>query len=380
MSNVLGGNTTKEAFSDFINTAAEAGEALADASTDWNDLTEEQQNALIAAQNYGEEIDILSEYFGVAGDSAEDASSKLKSFSDSLKGMVDQAQSLIDQIRGQRGLPGQGLEYYQGRFAQEQATLASALSAFQGDQTSDNLAALQRAFSRYMDIAGQYSQTTLDVLKSSPEAIAIQEMIANTTEQFQGQLMTVDDLMLQQLEIIAENTSVLTEESPTTVADSQNPSLSSADLSRLQSVLPRFKDVGAEWLAQYGSDTLFYSGGYTGNGTKYQPAGIVHKGEYVVPQSMSYLFPALEGIRRGYANGGGTIPVFPVANNMSYGSAELIAEIRALREENRRMNEKLSNIENNTGSTASYTKATAENPITASGLKRTLNRHEGAMA
>ena len=302
------------------------------------DFTTANQDLLTGILDNYDAFQLLGEQFSETGEDIDDTASKLKSFSDSLKGMVDQAQSLIDQIRGQRGLPGQGLEYYQGRFAQEQATLASALSAFQGDQTSDNLAALQRAFSRYMDIAGQYSQTTLDVLKSSPEAIAIQEMIANTTEQFQGQLMTVDDLMLQQLEIIAANT---------------------GDLA---------------------SAAGFSSGGYTGDGTKYQPSEIVPKGEYVVPQSMSYLFPALEGIRKGYANSGGTMPVFPIANNMSYGSAELIAEIRALGEENRRMNDKLSNIENNTGSTANYTRATAENPLTASGLKRTWNRYEGAMA
>jgi hypothetical protein len=44
---------------------------------------------------------------------------------------------------------------------------------------------------------------------------------------------------------------------------------------------------------------LFADGGYTGSGGKYQPAGIVHRGEYVVPQSMSYLFPALEALRSG---------------------------------------------------------------------------------
>ena len=280
----------------------------------------------------------VADYFTEIEGSSKNSAEDFKSFSDSLKGMVDQAQSLIDQIRGQRGLPGQGLQYYQGRFAEEQATLSSALSSFQGDQTSENLAALQRAFGRYMDIAGQYSQTTMDVLKSSPEAIKIQEMIANTTEQFQGQLMTIDDLMLKQLEIIASNTGNLA------------------------------------------SAAGYASGGYTGDGNKYQPAGIVHKGEYVVPQNMSYLFPSLEGIRKGYASGGGTMPVFPVANNMSYGSAELIVEIRTLREENRQIKDELRSINSNTGATASYTKTTAENPLTASGLKRKLNRHEGAMA
>jgi len=54
----------------------------------------------------------------------------------------------------------------------------------------------------------------------------------------------------------------------------------------------------------------FAEGGFTGTGGKYEPAGIVHKGEYVVPQSVNYNpkaqphIAALEGMRKGYADGG----------------------------------------------------------------------------
>lgn len=55
----------------------------------------------------------------------------------------------------------------------------------------------------------------------------------------------------------------------------------------------------------------FAEGGYTGAGGKYEPAGIVHKGEYVVPQSVNYSpaarphINALESMRtKGYADGG----------------------------------------------------------------------------
>lgn len=55
----------------------------------------------------------------------------------------------------------------------------------------------------------------------------------------------------------------------------------------------------------------FAEGGYTGDGGKYEAAGIVHKGEYVVPQSVNYSpaaqphISALESMRvRGYADGG----------------------------------------------------------------------------
>ncbi len=55
----------------------------------------------------------------------------------------------------------------------------------------------------------------------------------------------------------------------------------------------------------------FAEGGFTGDGGKYEPAGIVHKGEYVVPQNVNYHpaaqphLRALESMRtRGYADGG----------------------------------------------------------------------------
>lgn len=55
----------------------------------------------------------------------------------------------------------------------------------------------------------------------------------------------------------------------------------------------------------------FAEGGYTGNGGKYEPAGIVHKGEYVTPQHIVNSpiaqphLAALESMRtKGYADGG----------------------------------------------------------------------------
>lgn len=55
----------------------------------------------------------------------------------------------------------------------------------------------------------------------------------------------------------------------------------------------------------------FAEGGYTGSGAKYQPAGIVHKGEYVTPQNVvnspaaAPHLMALESMRtKGYADGG----------------------------------------------------------------------------
>jgi hypothetical protein len=64
-------------------------------------------------------------------------------------------------------------------------------------------------------------------------------------------------------------------------------------------------------IAQAKSVAGFAEGGYTGNGGKYQPAGIVHKGEYVTPQHVMSNpaakphISALESMRlKGYADGG----------------------------------------------------------------------------
>lgn len=68
------------------------------------------------------------------------------------------------------------------------------------------------------------------------------------------------------------------------------------------------------------SGGLFANGGYTGNGGKYQPAGVVHKGEYVFDQAAVKAAggpAALEAMRRnikGYANGGAvgvSVPTLP---------------------------------------------------------------------
>lgn len=80
------------------------------------------------------------------------------------------------------------------------------------------------------------------------------------------------------------------------------------------------------WLTGSKSFIGFAGGGYTGDGSKYQPAGIVHAGEYVMPahtvrQYGRSFFDGISGLR-GYADGGfvampqisGPVPPVPAAN------------------------------------------------------------------
>lgn len=85
---------------------------------------------------------------------------------------------------------------------------------------------------------------------------------------------------------------------------------------------------GSQWSGiQSGSITggLFSEGGFTGPGGKYQPAGIVHKGEVVWSQAdvaRAGGVGAVEALRKGYANGGPVgVSVPSVPSLRSLGSA-----------------------------------------------------------
>ncbi|MCZ7855051.1 tape measure protein [Agrobacterium salinitolerans] len=78
---------------------------------------------------------------------------------------------------------------------------------------------------------------------------------------------------------------------------------------------------------------LYSEGGYTGDGGKYQPAGVVHKGEYVFDKAAVKAAggpAALEAMRRnlkGYANGGPvgiSVPSVPSLRSMSAQSAGVV--------------------------------------------------------
>lgn len=89
-------------------------------------------------------------------------------------------------------------------------------------------------------------------------------------------------------------------------------------------------DLGATIGSSGGITTrTFDSGGYTGHGGKHDPAGIVHKGEYVLNQAATRRMGVgmLDRINKGYANGGlvgggagaagGGAPVFNIINQSS---------------------------------------------------------------
>lgn len=66
------------------------------------------------------------------------------------------------------------------------------------------------------------------------------------------------------------------------------------------------QQAGGDGIGRLISANGWDSGGYTGPGGKYEPAGIVHKGEYVLNQSATQRMgvATLDRINKGYANGG----------------------------------------------------------------------------
>ena len=78
---------------------------------------------------------------------------------------------------------------------------------------------------------------------------------------------------------------------------------------------------------------FFADGGYTGNGSKYQAAGIVHKGEFVLSKEAVRRLgiPALEALQRGYADGGfvgNSLPVVSPRSSSSGNNSPIVFDLR----------------------------------------------------
>lgn len=81
--------------------------------------------------------------------------------------------------------------------------------------------------------------------------------------------------------------------------------------------------LGAVQIATIAKQPTYAEGGYTGDGGKFEAAGIVHKGEYVIPahivkkNAAQGMLASLENMRlKGYAEGGLVTPNTPNVNNV----------------------------------------------------------------
>lgn len=87
------------------------------------------------------------------------------------------------------------------------------------------------------------------------------------------------------------------------LATVSNPSQSQAMVTQIQAWQRQLESLGA-----------YASGGYTGRGAKYEPAGVVHRGEYVIPKEMVNQSTGLP-----YANAlGAMLPTHSTSNTNNY--------------------------------------------------------------
>lgn len=78
--------------------------------------------------------------------------------------------------------------------------------------------------------------------------------------------------------------------------------------------IPTHKTTVVSVIQQGIASALFASGGYTGDGGKYEPAGVVHRGEFVFTKEATaaltpqFLYGLMASAHRGYADGGYVAP------------------------------------------------------------------------
>jgi ABC-type multidrug transport system fused ATPase/permease subunit len=95
---------------------------------------------------------------------------------------------------------------------------------------------------------------------------------------------------------------------------------------------------------------LFDTGGYTGAGSRYQPAGIVHRGEIVfekpIVDKYGSQLMALRSSMQGYA-GGGKVENINTDSFAMISNNSLLNEVRALRQQNALLNETMKRVGDN---------------------------------
>ena len=194
------GVSTKEEFTALINNAANAGEALADANTTWDDLTQIQKDSLVAATNFGEEIDILSDYFGVGADGVNGFTDSLKQMESSLNSVTSSiaavgemsrsTEQVIDTITAGMKAPAESVAFLQERRKQELAELETARA---------NLAELTPGTETYLQQLVKVQQENQDFLTASQNAAeAVKNILGSSDVGTSEQQAILDDLRSQQ--------------------------------------------------------------------------------------------------------------------------------------------------------------------------------------
>lgn len=304
---------------DFLQSIQDPSEAL---QIELQQLEEVHQAKLLSEEEYLKAKKALEEKYG------EDGLSKTQDWIEKSNQLIGQASSFVNSVKS--------------------SETAHAEAEYQAQLTAAGNNAEQRE-----QIEARYEQRKLDIQKKYADA----DMVINIAKAIAAGALAVMQAFAQLGPVGGAIAAVLV--GATTAAEvativAQRNAIKNQSVSIPTSSTSSYGDFGTETGGgNVGNRVItgFADGGFTGHGGKYEPAGIVHKDEWVGPKAMvkrnPILFANLEKMRKqivhgtgsaskGYADGGFTEGIAGGEVN-----AELIAMLKANTESSNRLSEQI---------------------------------------
>lgn len=309
---LTGNNTIASFFQGFDGTAGTVGTRAGNASDAVNQLAEALDNGEQSWRDADAVTQTASEAYSEAADEAAALQSNLT--------------SLIDTINKANGVGQDAITAnidYQDSLAKINEQIANVRAGTEGYAAGLNLAT---------DAGRDNYGMLVDVAKGGQDAAQAQFNLDGNVQNYIANLQTSRDAVLQNAEDLGATAGELQNISDTVVAmPTQHEIDILVDTHNAQYQLDNFiySNDGRQILVSVNAEHGFAGGGYTGSGSKFQPAGVVHAGEFVStaetvrsPANRAALeYMHAGGEISGYAAGG----YVPSPASSSFGSSVLTA-------------------------------------------------------
>lgn len=332
--------------------------------------TRQGQEAYVELMKLSE---LAADYYDELEAAEEKRLSSIKSLADVIYGQIatinKAAKSAITSLQGAMISQQFSMQY-------NRAVVAQGMASLQAGQMPD-VGKLTGAVSALGRVDNQQFATAYDFAKAQGENLVL---LSNLEELTAGYV----DIDEQQLNVLVEIRDALTESGAgMTLGDLTSTYGAQLPTSALETLFRQLDRNGDGTLspleAMYVDEAMkalvsgsasssgllmgtlgigFANGGYTGHGSKYDVAGVVHAGEYVIPKWMTEslggdFIGSLETMRKkGYADGGYVgMNSVTTTNPIVVELRQLHREVAALRNENTQL---LRGINNNTKDSADY--------------------------
>lgn len=279
-----------------------------------NLITQQEYDKQVKAQqlaNFDEQIKLLEENNGITG-----------AFDDEITQLKIARQNAVLDNSIANAEKQKELDLQKFQLDQEYALITAETQQKVRDTQIKNLQAQNAAILN--DTTKTEEQKRNAIAKNNK---AIQQIEAETTKARIANAMQVANVFGQLAQLIGESTEAgkafaIAQTTISTYAAAQDAFAAAAKNVAVTTVFPAYPAIVAgiavaqgllrvKQIANVPVPSGFAEGGYTGDGGKYEVAGVVHKGEYVVPKNLVPAFSpqiaAIESARtRGYAEGGFT--------------------------------------------------------------------------